>query len=226
MSNVIHTLEAYVRKTMSDESTGHDWHHVRQVRDMALRIAETEGGDKEIIELAALAHDIGDRKFHDSEEEGDAKTIAALKDAGASDDTIERVMYIIRNISFKGGGVGETMETLEGKIVQDADRLYALGAIGIARTFAYGGAKGRLIYDPAIPPQLHYSKDAYYASKSPTINHFYEKLLLLKDRMNTATGRICRASCTSSWLNGMRETSHAIFRCAHAREFRRLRRRS
>lgn len=189
MRDVIQKLEEYVKVALGADSTGHDWHHVRQVRDMALRIAEKEGGDRELIELAAIAHDIGDRKFHASEQAGDEKTIAALREAGASPELIERVMYIVQNISFKGAGVGETMQTLEGKIVQDSDRLYALGAIGIARTFAYGGAKGRPIYDPAVPHREHDSKDAYYSSTSPTINHFYEKLLLLKDRMNTDTAK-------------------------------------
>ncbi|HUO56355.1 MAG TPA: HD domain-containing protein [Candidatus Paceibacterota bacterium] len=146
--------------------------------------------EKELVELAALAHDVGDRKFYATEEEGEQKTITLLAESGVQSDVSEKIMDIIRKLSFKGAGVADDMPTLEGMIVQDADRLYALGAIGIARAFAYGGAKGRPIYDPEIPPENHHSKDAYYTSVSPTINHFYEKLLLLKDRMNTKTARM------------------------------------
>ena len=189
MEREIKAFEEKVKELMSGEATGHDWYHVDQVRKMALRIAETEGGDKEIIELAALAHDVGDRKFHSSEEEGERKTRDLLNECGFSTDVSEKVMDIIHKLSFKGAGVVDEMPTVEGRIVQDADRLYALGAIGIARTFAYGGAKGRPIYDPEIPAERHASKEAYYGSVSPTINHFYEKLLLLKGRINTATAK-------------------------------------
>lgn len=189
MPEVIRKVEQTTKELLFGEATGHDWYHVKQVRDMALRIADKEGGDKELIELAALAHDIGDRKLNASEEEGDALTVRVLTEAGASPEIVEKVMEIIRHISFKGAEVGDDMSSLEGNIVQDADRLYALGAIGIARAFAYGGAKNRVIFDPNVPPEKHASKDAYYRSASGTINHFYEKLLLLKDRMKTKTGR-------------------------------------
>lgn len=189
MQEIIQKVEQRVKELLFGDSSGHDWYHVKQVRDMALRIAEKEGGDREVIELAALAHDVGDRKLHASEQVGDEITLGVLKDAGVSQDMAEKVMDIIRHMSFKGALVTDNMSTLEGKIVQDADRLYALGAIGIARAFAYGGAKGRLIHDPDVATEMHASKDAYYASKSPTVSHFYEKLLLLKDRMQTKTGR-------------------------------------
>ena len=189
MRDIIEKVEAKVKELLSNEATGHDWWHLKQVRDMALRIAQTEGGDLELIELAALAHDIGDRKFFASEEEGEERTRQVLTDCGVSQELLERVMDIVHRVSFKGAGSADDMPTLEGKIVQDADRLYALGAIGIARTFAYGGAKGRPIHDPHNVPNLHKTKDTYYASTSPTINHFYEKLLLLKDRMHTQTAK-------------------------------------
>jgi uncharacterized protein len=189
MQEQIKRFEEKVKELMFGEATGHDWYHVKQVRDMALRIADTEGGDRELIELAALAHDIGDRKFSSSEEEGEQKTLGLLKESGISGDILCRVMNIIQRLSFKGADIVEDMPTLEGKIVQDADRLYGLGAVGVARTFAYGGAKGRPIYDPEVPVQKYASKDAYYSSKSSTINHFYEKMLLVKDRINTKTAQ-------------------------------------
>lgn len=189
MREVIQKVEAKIKEMMSGEGTGHDWYHVKQVRDMALRIAASEGGDKEIIELAALAHDVGDRKLHASEAAGKEVTKSVLRDCGVPPEVQTKVIDIVDRVSFKGAGVVDDMPTLEGKIVQDADRLYALGAIGIARTFAYGGSKHRPIYDPDIVPEVHATKEEYHNSKSHTINHFYEKLLLLKDRMNTKTGR-------------------------------------
>jgi uncharacterized protein len=185
----IKKVEAEVKNLLSEESTGHDWHHIRQVKDMALRIARIEGGDENLIELAALVHDVGDRKLHASEKEGEEVTLKLLKSCGVPAETIDKVMDIVRSVSFKGAHVADTTSTLESKIVQDADRLYALGSIGIARTFAYGGAKGRLLHDPDRQPTPHNTEGAYYGSKSPTIHHFYEKLLLLKDRMHTPTAR-------------------------------------
>lgn len=186
MQETIKRVETRVREILTGESTGHDWYHIKQVRDMALRIAKEEGGDTEIIELAALAHDVGDRKFFASKEEGQAATRDVLVNAGVSTEAVEKIMCIIDTMSFSTGMVPDS---LEGKIVQDADRLYALGAIGIARACAYGASKGRLIYDPEISPVLNMTKEEYKKSTSPTINHFYEKLLLLKDSMNTKTGR-------------------------------------
>ena len=189
MREQIQKVEAKVRELSSGEATGHDWWHVKQVRDMALRIAAVEGGDGELIELAALVHDVGDRKFFASEAEGEAATRAVLGECGVSADMIEKVLDIVRGVSFKGAGLADDMPTLEGQIVQDADRLYALGAIGVARTFAYGGAKNRPIYDPDVPPHLNDTKEAYYKNLSHSVSHFYEKLLLLKDRMHTRTAK-------------------------------------
>ncbi len=172
MSESVRRLEAYVLTTFASEPTGHDHYHMFQVRDMALRIAETEGGDTGIIELAALAHDIGDKKFYPDRLEGEAATRAALESSGVPAETAERVMHIVGSVSFSGGKVPES---LEGKIVQDADRLFALGAVGIARAFAFGGSRSRPMYDPD-------NKDS-----ASTVGHFYEKLLLLKERLNTKT---------------------------------------
>ncbi len=190
MREHIQKLEAKVKELLSGEGTGHDWYHIKQVRDMALRIAETEGGDKELIELAALAHDIGDRKFHASEEEGEAKTRKILEACGLSARTVDTVMDIVHNVSFKGAASSNSMASLEGKIVQDADRLYALGAIGVARAFAYGGWKQRPLYDPEAETDLNKGVDEYYKNPAAsTVHHFYEKLFLLKDRMNTTTAK-------------------------------------
>ena len=138
MQDILLRVEGKVKELLAGEATGHDWYHVKQVRDMSLRIAKVEGGDTELIELAALAHDVGDRKFFGSEAEGEAVTRKVLSECGVDSEMLEKVMDIVNRVSFKGAGVLDDMPTLEGKIVQDADRLYALGAIGIARTFAYG----------------------------------------------------------------------------------------
>jgi uncharacterized protein len=142
-----------------------------------------------VVELAALVHDIADWKFHGGDDAiGPRQAEQLLRQEGASEEVIDQVVDIVATISFKGAGVRTEMKTLEGKCVQDADRLDALGAIGIARCFAYGGHAGRSMYDPDVPPVLHDTAEAYKAAKGTSLNHFYEKLLLLKDRMNTATG--------------------------------------
>lgn len=179
MGEEIRKVEEKVKEILSGEATGHDWYHIQQVRDMALRINAKEGGDNVVVELAALAHEIGDRKFYPEKSEGLAATRKALVEAGVPGDVVEKVMHIADTISFSGGKIPES---LEGRIVQDADRMFALGAIGIARAFAFGGNKERMIHDSS-------SKNA-----PTTINHFYEKLLLLKDKMNTATGKEIAAS--------------------------------
>jgi len=181
----------YVQNTLAEESTGHDWWHVYRVWKTALNIAKhEEGADLFIVQLAALLHDIADWKFHGSNSDMGVKTATAwLNKIDADKETIERVCYIIKNISFKGANVRNKMNSKEGRIVQDADRLDAIGAIGIARTFAYGGYKNVPIYNPEVKPKYHQTFASYKASNSPTINHFYEKLLLLKDRMNTKTGK-------------------------------------
>jgi uncharacterized protein len=180
----------HVRGVLAGEGTGHDWWHVYRVWKMAERIGRAEHADMLVVELAALLHDIADWKLHDGDSSVGPKAAKAWLDSLEVDAGVtEQVCRIIANMSFKGAGVEQSALSLEGKIVQDADRLDAIGAIGIARTFAYGGAKGRAIYDPAVKPVEHHTAEAYLKTDGHTINHFYEKLLLLKDRMNTATGR-------------------------------------
>ncbi len=157
---------------------------------MALTIGRGEGADLYVVELAALLHDIADWKFHGGDDAlGPSRAAEWLAGLGVEPGVIEHVAEIIRGVSFKGAGVATPMRTLEGQVVQDADRLDAIGAIGIARAFAYGGHAGRALYDPAIVADEHSSFEAYKKNSGPTINHFHEKLLLLKDRMNTPTAR-------------------------------------
>ncbi len=182
--------EAYVKQLFSSDSSGHDWWHVDRVRKVALRIAREENADLLIVELAALLHDVADWKFAGGDHEaGPRQAKAWLLDHGASAALAEQVATIVRELSFKGAGVATPMSTLEGACVQDADRIDAIGAIGAARAFAYGGHKGRAMHDPAVPPQMHADFAAYKKNDGPTINHFYEKLLLLKDRINTPAGK-------------------------------------
>ncbi|WP_421773918.1 HD domain-containing protein [Gracilimonas sp.] len=187
---IIEKTEQYVKNKLQGEGTGHDWWHIHRVRNTALRLGEVEGADLFIVELAALLHDIADHKFHDGDEEiGPSTARNWLERIEVDEAVIRKVCTIIRDVSFKGAEVKTTMESIEGKVVQDADRLDALGAIGIARAFAYGGYKGRELYNPEIDPESHSSFEAYKKSSGPTLNHFYEKLFLLKDRMNTMAGR-------------------------------------
>ncbi|WP_026914803.1 HD domain-containing protein [Christiangramia portivictoriae] len=184
-----HTI-AYVKETLQNAEGGHDWFHIERVYKNSLNIAASEKANLLVVKLGALLHDIADSKFHGGDDTvGPAKAREFLKTQKVSEEIIDHVVKIIENISFKGGNVQQQFKSLELDIVQDADRLDALGAIGIARTFNYGGFKNRSLYDPDIAPKLQMSKEEYKASKAPTINHFYEKLLLLKDRMNTKTGR-------------------------------------
>ena len=180
---------AFVQKELEGAEGGHDWFHIERVYKNALLIAKEEDVNLLVVSLGALLHDIADSKFHNGDETvGPLKAKNFLEAEGVSNAVIAHVINIIENISFKGGNTQQTFHSIELDVVQDADRLDALGAIGIARTFNYGGYKNRAIYDPAVAPQLDMSPTAYKASKSPTINHFYEKLLLLKDRMNTNSG--------------------------------------
>jgi len=157
---------------------------------MALKLAKEEGADLLIVELAALLHDIADYKFHGGDEQvGPAKARSFMATQKLPQKVVDEVVYIVDNISFKGGHAKKVTASINFQVVQDADRLDALGAIGIARTFNFGGYKGTPLYDPAIEPKPGMSKEEYKKANSPTINHFYEKLLLLKDKMNTATGR-------------------------------------
>lgn len=187
---VIERTQEYVRKRLQGEPSGHDWWHIERVRRLALRLAEQEGADLFVVELAALLHDIADWKFHRDDAEAGPRVAAEwLEECAVALPVIEHVCTLIRAISFKGAGVPTPMESIEGKVVQDADRLDALGAIGIARAFAYGGHHGREIHNPEIAPAPHASFEAYRLGTGPTINHFHEKLLLLAERMNTEPAR-------------------------------------
>ncbi|MFO7999637.1 MAG: HD domain-containing protein [Marinilabilia sp.] len=180
----------FVKTTLSGAEGGHDWWHILRVRNLALHIAQTEPGDRFVVELGALLHDIADPKFHKGDETiGPRKAKKFLEGLGIDEKVIDHIEKIIANISFKGGTHKQSFHSPELAIVQDADRLDAMGAIGIARTFNYGGFKNREIYNPDIPPNPDMHKEVYKNSTSPTINHFYEKLLLLKNRMNTSTGK-------------------------------------
>lgn len=189
-TQIISQTETYVRETLADGGAGHDWWHVYRVWKNALHIAQSEEVDLFVVELAALLHDIADHKFHGGDETIGPKTARIwLKKLDVDESIITQVTEIIASLSFKGAKVATPMRTREGMVVQDADRLDAIGAIGIARAFAYGGSKGRLLHDPNVPVELHESFETYKNSPAPTINHFYEKLLLLKDLMNTETAK-------------------------------------
>lgn len=189
-SQIIKNTEAFVKETLKNAEGGHDWFHIQRVWNNVKLIAKNENADLFIVELGALLHDIADSKFHNGDENVGPKMASAfLQKQQVSAEVIDHVVKIIENVSFKGGNIQQGFNSIELEIVQDADRLDALGAIGIARTFNYGGFKGRSLYDPEIEPEMKMSKEEYKASTAPTINHFYEKLLLLKDRMNTKTGR-------------------------------------
>ncbi|MEP0266795.1 HD domain-containing protein [Dokdonia sp.] len=187
---LIENTIVFVKNTLANAEGGHDWFHIERVYKNAIQIAQGENVNLLIVSLGALLHDIADSKFFNGDE-----TIAPrmasefLLSLDADSAVIEHVVQIIKNISFKGGNKVQAFKSLELDVVQDADRLDALGAIGIARTFNYGGFKNRKLYDPSIVPKLDMTPEEYKASTAPTINHFYEKLLLLKDKMNTKTGR-------------------------------------
>jgi uncharacterized protein len=189
-AEIIEKTQAFVRKTLANAEGGHDWWHIHRVWINARCIASTEDADLLVVELAALLHDIADSKFHDGDEEmGPATAGNFLRELNLDEIQIVHVQQIIRHISFKASFAKPDFHSKELEIVQDADRLDAIGAIGIARAFSYGGYKGREIYNPEIAPNLHMNKEEYKNSAAPSINHFYEKLLLLKDKMNTATGK-------------------------------------
>jgi uncharacterized protein len=189
-TNLIDTTILFVKETLAKAEGGHDWFHIERVYKNALLIAGSENCDLEIVQLGALLHDIADSKFHNGDETIGPKTARTFLEAqNVASATIDHVIAIIENISFKGGRVERKFSSIELDIVQDADRLDAIGAIGIARTFNYGGFKNRALYHPEIAPNLSMTKEEYKKSEAPTINHFYEKLLLLKDKMNTPTGK-------------------------------------
>lgn len=182
--------KTFVKEQLVEAEGGHDWFHIERVYKNALLIAKDEIVDVFVVQLGALLHDIADSKFHDGDETiGPKRAREFLLKINVDSEVIAHVIKIIENISFKGGNETQKFKSLELDVVQDADRLDAIGAIGVARTFNYGGFKNRMLYDPEIKADLKMSKEAYKTSNAPTINHFYEKLLLLKDKMNTKTGR-------------------------------------
>lgn len=187
---LIENTIAFVKLQLKDAEGGHDWFHIERVYKNTLAIAKEEQCDILICQLGALLHDIADSKFHNGDEKIGPKTARYfLENEKVSEEIIKHVIQIIENISFKGGNFEKKFDSIELQIVQDADRLDAIGAIGIARCFNYGGFKDRTIYNPEIKPNLSMSKEEYKNADAPTINHFYEKLLLLKDKMNTETGK-------------------------------------
>lgn len=191
MSKIIDNTILFVKKQLENAEGGHDWFHIERVYKNALLIAQTEDScNLEVVKLGALLHDIADSKFHNGDETVGPKIAREfLEKENISEEISTHIIKIIENISFKGGNFEKKFTSKELEIVQDADRLDALGAIGIARTFNYGGFKNRSIYDPNIAPKFNMSKEEYKKSEAPTINHFYEKLLLLKTKMNTESGK-------------------------------------
>lgn len=192
MSNLdlINKTILFVKEKLANAEGGHDWFHIQRVYKNTLLISREENCDETVVKLGALLHDIADSKFHGGDETVGPKVAREfLESEGVSEEIIAHVIQIIDNISFKGGNNEKHFSSVELDIVQDADRLDAIGAIGIARAFNYGGFKNRTMHDPQIAPQLQMTKEEYKNSQAPTINHFYEKLLLLKDKMNTETGK-------------------------------------
>jgi len=189
-SDLIDKTAAFTRESLQNAESGHDWWHIERVWKNARLLLRSEDANHLIVELAALLHDIADSKFHNGDEEiGPEIARNFLQSIGVESNVVFHVEQIIRNMSYKSG-LGEVKySSREMEIVQDADRLDAIGAIGIARAFTYGGYKNRTLYDPSIEPKPLQSKEEYKSSTAPTINHFYEKLLLLKDKMNTSTAR-------------------------------------
>lgn len=187
---IIKNTEEFVKNALKNAEGGHDWFHILRVWNNAKLIAKNENVDEFLVELGALLHDIADSKFHEGDETIGPKIAREfLESQQVENSIIIHIENIISNISFKGGNFEQQFNSPELEVIQDADRLDAIGAIGIARTFNYGGFKNRPLYDPEITPVLNQTREAYKNSEAPTINHFYEKLLLLKDRMNTVTGR-------------------------------------
>lgn len=189
MKQIAENVEKFVKSRLETEGTGHDWLHIDRVRRTALNLAKKYSCDLTIIELSALLHDLIDDKLSDDIRMKTDEVANLLREEGLDPDSIQEVLTIISTISFKGGKK-RAVSSIEAQIVQDADRLDAMGAIGIARVFSYGGSKGNLIYDPAIPTRESMTYEEYRTIKSTSINHFYEKLLKLKDLMNTEEGKM------------------------------------
>ena len=188
---ILNTID-FVKETLEGAEGGHDWFHIERVYKNALLISENEKVDRFIVQLGALLHDIADAKFYNGDESiGPKKAREFLKKQHVDEDIIIHIENIILFISYKSSlYTSKKFTSPELDVIQDADRLDAIGAIGIARCFNYGGFKNRSLYDPAIEPNLEMTKEQYKKSTTPTINHFYEKLLLLKDKMNTKTGQL------------------------------------
>ena len=190
METLVDQVKNHVKSLFANTEGSHDWHHIERVWNTAKMLHEKEGGTLEIIELAALLHDISDHKYNGGDyEKGATETKSLLLSLGSEPQLAEDVSKIVSQISYKGAFVPDIKGSIELSIVRDADRLDAIGAIGIARAFAYGGSKNRALFSPDIPHVLHESKEEYLKNEGHTINHFYEKLLLLKDKMNTDTGK-------------------------------------
>jgi len=185
---IILNTKAFVKDTLKNAEGGHDWFHILRVYNNALHILKSEEADSFVVQLGSLLHDIADSKFHDGDESiGPRVAQNFLESQSVEPDIVDHVIKIIENVSYKGGYNTSDFHSIELDVVQDADRLDAIGAIGIARTFNFGGYKNNPIYDPEVPAQPNQSKEEYKKSNSPTINHFYEKLLLLKNKMNTTS---------------------------------------
>ena len=188
-SRIIEEVKVEIKKQFEGEGTGHDWWHMVRVVNNALTIGRAENANLFLIELSAWLHDIGDHKFHKETDAQERLITQILDDVGLKKEIQKEILAIVASVSYKGAKVETLPSTLEGQVVQDADRLDAIGAIGIARAFAYGGNKERLLYHPEQPPVMHNDFEAYKNDKGHTVNHFYEKLLLLKERMQTSTGK-------------------------------------
>ncbi|MBM7663227.1 uncharacterized protein JOC85_004098 [Bacillus mesophilus] len=188
MNEVIKHTQEFVKNILENDPSGHDWWHIVRVYNTAIELAKQENADLFIVEMSALLHDIADEKLNESEEIGLRRVADWLDTCEVEQEKKKHILYIIQNMSFKGGN-SEPLTSIEGLVVQDADRIDALGAIGIARTFAYAGVKGDILYDPDLPVRENMTKEEYRNGKSTPINHFYEKLLKLKDLMNTESGK-------------------------------------
>lgn len=190
MNNIIQNTIQFVKEKLEGAEAGHDWFHIERVWKLSKKIAQTEDCDLEVVELSALLHDIADPKFHNGDETLALKISKEFLEAqNVEEEIIQQVLFIIQNISFKNRGEVPQNLPIELKVVQDADRIDAIGAIGVARTFNFGGFKNNMMFHPDIQPKLNMSKEEYKRSNGTTINHFYEKLLLLKDLMNTNEGK-------------------------------------